>query len=90
MLVAFPYIPLEAQQTHAAKLTKHAFVFDGVDYFHRWSLHDQHEFTPGDQEDLEKWSDMITVNVYPDAHDSEALAATASSSLREFAAKEKS
>jgi hypothetical protein len=66
-LVALPYIPLEAQQTHSANPAKRAFVFDGVDYFHRWSLHDQHEFTPGDQEDLEKWSDMITVNVYPDA-----------------------
>ncbi|MGE5209278.1 MAG: hypothetical protein ACM3KL_08115, partial [Alphaproteobacteria bacterium] len=55
-------LQLDMQRTHAAPTTsKPAFVFSGVDYFHRWSQNDQHEFTPQSQEDLEKWSDMITI-----------------------------
>ncbi len=37
----------------AATVAKPAFVFAGVDYFHRWSQNDQHEFTPESQRDLE-------------------------------------
>src|SRR4051794_13438550 len=33
---------------------KPAFAFNGVDYFHRWSEKNQHEFTPAKQEDLKK------------------------------------
>jgi hypothetical protein len=72
-------------QTHAAAPTeKPAFVLGGVDYFHRWSMNNQHEFTPEGQEDLEKWSDMITVNVYPDAHDGDVLAAKANAVLENY------
>ena len=39
-----------------------AFAFKGVEYFHRWSQADQHEFTPAKQEDLDRWADMITIN----------------------------
>jgi hypothetical protein len=76
---------LNAKQTRAAAgPAKSAFVFDGVGYLHRWSLHHQHEFTPEGQEDLEKWSDMITINVYPDAHDGEALATKANAVLENY------
>jgi hypothetical protein len=76
---------LNANQTRAAAgPAKSAFVFDGVGYLHRWSLHHQHEFTPEGQEDLEKWSDMITINVYPDAHDGEALAIKANAVLENY------
>lgn len=64
--------------------TKPAFVFREVAYFHRWSKDDQHEFTPEKQEDLEKWSDMITVNGYPDVDDGDALAATANAVLENY------
>jgi hypothetical protein len=47
---------------------------DASVYFHRWSQNDQHEITPECQEDLEKWLDMITMNVDPSAHDGDALA----------------
>jgi hypothetical protein len=47
-------------------------------------MNNQHEFTPEGQEDLEKWSDMITVNVYPDAHDGDALAAKATAVLENY------
>ncbi len=77
-------IALYAQETHAAATAaKPAFVFGGVSYFHRWS-NDQHEFTPEGQEDLEKWSDMITMNVYSNAHDGDALAAKAKAVLENY------
>jgi hypothetical protein len=55
-----------------------------VAYFHRWSQNDQHEFTPAQQEDLKRWSDMITVNGYPDVADGEQLAATANAVLENY------
>lgn len=68
----------------AATETRSAFVFGGVDYFHRWSENDQHEFTPRDQPNLEKWTDMITINVYSSAHDGDALAAKANAVLENY------
>ena len=47
-------------------------------------MNNQHEFTPEGQEDLEKWSDMMTMNVYPDAHDGDALAAKANAALENY------
>ena len=77
--------PLDTLQTRAAAApAKSAFVFGGVGYLHRWSMNGQHEFTPEGQEDLEKWSDMITMNVYPGAHDGEALAAKANAVLENY------
>jgi hypothetical protein len=60
------------------------FVFRGADYFHRWSKGDQHEFTPAEQEDLDKWADMITVNAYPHVHDGDSLAAAANAVLENY------
>jgi hypothetical protein len=78
-------MPPGGQETHAAASPeKPAFVFNGVGYFHRWSMNNQHEFTLESQEDLEKWSDMITVNVYPDGHDGDALAAKANAVLENY------
>ena len=45
--------PLDAQQIQATA-AKSAFVFGGVGYLRRWSMNNQHEFTPEGQEDLEK------------------------------------
>lgn len=71
--------------THAASpSTKSAFVFRGVGYFHRWSKNHQHEFTPKDQEDLDKWTDMITMNVYPEVEDGDGLAGTANAVLENY------
>jgi hypothetical protein len=76
---------LYAEETRATPPpTKPAFVFRDVDYFHRWSKNDQHEFTPERQEDLNKWSDMITVNAYPDVDDGERLAAKANAVLENY------
>ena len=78
---------LDAEQTPAAAESgKSAFVFDAVGYLHRWSMNHQHEFTPKGQEDLEKWSDMLTLNIYPDAHEGDALAAKANAVLENYKA----
>jgi hypothetical protein len=85
VLQALACIPLDAQETHAAAAAaKAAFVFGGAGYLHRWSMNDQHEFTPKGQEDLEKWSDMITMNVYPNTHDGDALAVKANAVLENY------
>ncbi len=63
---------------------KRAFAFSEVDYFHRWSQKDQHEFTPKGQDDPEKWTDMVTINIYQDAHDGDALAAKANAVLSNY------
>jgi hypothetical protein len=83
-LLAIGCLSLDAQDTHSA--VKPAFAFGGADYFHRWSKNGQHEFTPAGQEDLEKWSDMLTLNVYPDVHDGDALAAKANAVLENYKA----
>ena len=61
-----------------------AFSFQRVDYFHRWSGGTQHEFTPAKQEDLEHWTEMVTINAYPDVEDGEELAATANAVLGNY------
>jgi hypothetical protein len=73
-----------AAGTPATADGKAAFVFGGFGYFHRWSQNDQHEFTPKGQDDLQKWTDMITVNVYPGAHDGDALAVKANAVLENY------
>jgi hypothetical protein len=60
------------------------FVFRTADYFHRWSQGTQDEFTPAGQEDLDKWSDMITVNAYPDVDDGDSLAEAANKVLENY------
>jgi hypothetical protein len=85
VIPALACIPLDAQETHAAAAAaKDTFVFGGVGYLHRWSMNDQHEFTPQAQEDLEKWLDMITMNVYPNTHDGDALAIKANAVLENY------
>jgi hypothetical protein len=74
----------EDRRSQATTADKPTFVFAGVGYFHRWSQNDQHEFTPTGQDDLEKWSDMLTINVYPNAHDGDALAVKANAVLENY------
>ena len=55
-----------------------------TDYLHRWSQNDQHEFTPRGQEDLNKWTDMLTVNVYRQVTNGEGLALVANQVLERY------
>jgi hypothetical protein len=61
-----------------------SFSFKETSYFHRWSKNGQHEFTPEKQEDLKQWTDMLTVNAYPDAKEGEALAAKANAVVENY------
>lgn len=63
-----------------------AFSFADVNYFHRFTQADQHEYTPGGQEDLNAWRDMVTILFYRKAKDGEGLAATANSVLANYKA----
>ena len=77
-------VVLHGQAPTARPQAKAAFEFGGTAYFHRWSKDQQHEFTPLGQDDLTKWTDMVTVNVYPSARDGDALAAQANAVLENY------
>ena len=70
--------------TLTSKENRAAFAFQKVEYFHRWSQDTQHEFTPAKQEDLDHWTDMITINAYPGVDDGEKLAGTANTVLGNY------
>lgn len=63
-----------------------AFSFADVKYFHRYTKDDQHEYTPAGQEDLNAWTDMVTILLYRNAKDAEALATTANAVLETYKA----
>jgi len=62
------------------------FSFAAVNYFHRYTNADQHEFTPAGQENLNAWTDMVTLLFYRKVKDGEGLAATANSVLENYKA----
>ena len=78
-------LTLNAQEVKPAKDVA-AFKFSDVDYLHRYTDADLHEFTPKDQEDLNKWSDMVTINFYPTVEDGEGLAEIANAVLANYKA----
>src|SRR6476646_860747 len=83
--LALAWSAVQMRESLAAEpAPKEAFVFRGSSYFHRWSQNEQHEFTPDKQEDLEKWSDMLTINGYPSVGDGESLATAANAILENY------
>lgn len=61
-----------------------ALKFADQTYLHRWSSNHQHEFTPVGQEDLSRWTDMVTINTYPGVSDGEGLADVANRVLGNY------
>jgi hypothetical protein len=59
----------DLQSAATAKVT-----FRGTEYLLRSSHGNGYDFTPRGQEDLATFTDMLTLNLYPAAHDQEALA----------------
>jgi hypothetical protein len=57
------------------------FQFAGTPFVHRWSHAGQHEFTPPAQPDLDKWQDMVTVQLYDKVTSAEQLAFVANGVL---------
>jgi hypothetical protein len=88
LLAAFAAGPALTLSDAADKDAGPAFQFRQVSYFHRWSQNDQHEFTPAQQEDLDHWTDMITVNDYPGVRDGDSLAAAANTVLVNYKSHE--
>ena len=84
LLVALAIIEPRILSRAAENPKAPAFEFRQVSYFERWSKNDQHEFTPDKQEDLDHWSDMITVNAYPGVDDGEKMAGTANAVLGNY------
>jgi hypothetical protein len=68
----------------AADPSTPAFSFRQVEYFHRWSQAEQHEFTPAKQENLEHWTEMITINGYAGVDEGEKMAGTANAVLGNY------
>jgi hypothetical protein len=71
--------PHGASQTKADKL-----AFGGTVYLHRWSKNGQNEFTPERDRDLNRWNDMVTINVHEAVRDGEQLAVLANSVLGNY------
>lgn len=82
--VAFLVVALGATTLRSADDSSPAFSFRGVKYFHRWSQNEQHEFTPAKQEDLDHWTDMITIHGYSSVDDGEKLAGAANAVLENY------
>lgn len=59
-------------------------VFNGTTFHYRWSQFGQFEFTPAGQEDLDAWTEMVTIWVYPTITDADALAAQANAVLAKY------
>ena len=57
------------------------FRFDGKPFVHRWSKDGQHEFTPPAQPDMDKWQDMVTVQLYDNVGNADQLAFVANGVL---------
>lgn len=56
-------------------------AFQGTTFHLRWAKDGQFEFTPAGQEDLQTWSEMVTVWRYPGIKDGEGLARQANATL---------
>jgi hypothetical protein len=59
-------------------------TFADQTYLLRWSSQHQHEFTPAGQEDLSRWTDMVTINTYPGVSDGDGLAEVANRALGNY------
>jgi hypothetical protein len=58
--------------------------FNQTQFKHRWSKNTQHEYTPDPQTNLDAWTDMMTINVYPGVKSGESLSATANLVLSKY------
>jgi hypothetical protein len=73
-----------AAQKEASIKSRITLNFNQTEYVHRWSQNDQNEFTPSGQDDLSKWTDMLTINFYPHVSEGEGLASVANQVLENY------
>ncbi len=79
--LALAVAPLPAQGAKAPKPKPAAVTFNGTEFHLRWSKAGQFEFTPAGQEDLNRWTEMLTIWRYDAIRDGDALAAQANRTL---------
>lgn len=84
LFVALGAITLAVAAPPKAETRPVVLTFAGTEYVHRWSKDDQHEFTPYLQEDLRRWTDMITVNYIRGVKDGDGLAASANAVFENY------
>ena len=85
LILIFPVCAtVGAAQKEADTKTRVTLNFNQTEYVHQWSQNDQHEFTPPGQDDLSKWTDMLTINFYQQINDGEGLALTANQVLENY------
>ena len=85
LVLIFPVcVTSGAEQKQADTKSRITLNFNQTDYLHRWSQNDQHEFTPSGQDDLSKWTDMLTINFYPQVNEGEGLALIANRVLENY------
>lgn len=71
-----PSNPLLADKPSASVTDNGKVVmFLGKEYFLRSTKDGQYVFTPGGQEDLQRWTDMITLRYFPEITEGKSLAA---------------
>jgi len=79
--LAAPAIAAAPERAASAVAAPPVFSFAGTPYVHRWSQKGQNEFTPPAQGDLDKWQDMVTVQLYDKVHSADQLAFVANAVL---------
>jgi len=85
LILIFPVCAaVGAAQKGADTKSRITLNFNQTEYVHRWSQNDQHEFTPPGQDDLSKWTDMLTVNFYQHVNEGEGLALVANQVLGNY------
>lgn len=82
-LSALSYGSLVAQEIKRVSIP-FSTKFNNNDYFLRWSQPGQYELTPIDQENLDAWTDMLTIRTYPQAMDGDSLAIVANQVLANY------
>ena len=80
--IGIPAAAAQGPGTPQAKAT--SVTFGGKTYVHRWSKDGQNEYTQPSETDLERWRDMVTINVSASVHDGDQLAAMANSILANY------
>lgn len=81
LVIAATTFLLQASPPQARPPASATLTFNGTTFHLRWSKDGQSEFTPAGQEDLQRWSEMVTVWRYPAIRDGEALAGQANRTL---------
>ena len=71
---ATPHAPTGLAAPPAQSPAQAKVTFRGTEYFLRSSHGNEYDFTPRGQEDLHTFTDQLSLDLYPAAHDQEALA----------------